>query len=950
MTSNKANQVGLVTGIHGTAAAVALALSGNPAVAQTDGASADDQAVEEIIVTGSRLVRRDFSAPSPITSIDIDAIKFSGQAMLEEALNKLPQLVPSFSRTANNPGDGTARLDLRGLGSNRTLVMLNGRRLASAGIGSSVDVNTMPQALMQRVEVITGGATTVYGSDAVSGVINFITRTDFDGIGLDASAYTTEKGDSNIYDVNLTFGHQFANGKGNVTVFAGYYDREPLFMSERAISQVQWIETGDGELIPGGSSATPEGTIFSPRIDYGDGQGPVRTIFDENGNPRAFRIPEDLYNYAPVNYLQVPLTRYSGGLFFNYDVGDRAEFYTELTHARNENRQNLAPVPIFAGLEINLDNPVLTPATRQLFADNLFPTGPNTVAAFFGRRMLETGARIGDNINDFSRAVVGLRGELTENWEFDTWVIYNKADQEQNLLNAIRFSRVQQGLLVDPNTGQCFDPSNGCVPVDLFGPNRMSAEAVDFIRAPVLRSPISREQKSVSAFVRGELFATWAGPIQTAVGVEWREDEGSFKADDLLFEGDILGYFSDSPVNGKETVSEVYAEAIIPIAEGSAWADYLAIEVGGRYSEYKNAGSVDSWKAGLEWLPNETLRFRTMYQRSVRAPNLLEAFQESVSFGQFPYVQGDPSEDFCSASADPIGNGHRDKCILQGIPASEVGVWEATVGFPTESFGGGNPELTPEIATTFTAGVVIQPSGIPELQMSVDYFDLEVEDTIGDLVADIACFDPGNTEALFCDRVVRDPVTYNVAELRENKINKGVLRTSGFDTQLNWSTELGAGDLVVDVIWTHMLKNSFQETPFGTEWECAGRFGWPCWQAKEGATYARNRVTSNFNYNRDKLNVFVNWRWISSGEIPYDLIEEFQGPQDFVITEVKDFNIFDLGFGYSVTDNIVARLLIANVTDRSAAFMGDFGINANTDPGVYDIFGRSYTLSVSLQY
>ncbi|MEN8261714.1 MAG: TonB-dependent receptor plug domain-containing protein [Pseudomonadota bacterium] len=250
----------------------------------------------------------------------------------------------------DNPGNGTAQVDLRGLGSNRTLVMLNGRRLASAGIGSSVDINSLPQSLIERVEVITGGATTVYGSDAVAGVVNFITRNDFEGFGLDASAYTTEQGDSTTYDVSFTYGHQFS--KGNVTVFGGYYDREPLFQGDREFTQVAWVDFG-GELFPGGSSATPSGTLFSPRIDFGDGQGPVRTYFEDNGDPRAFVIPDDLYNYAPVNYLQLPLQRYMGGVLASFDEqlsGKRArEAALRGAEAGAERRLPDQPVAAFSG-------------------------------------------------------------------------------------------------------------------------------------------------------------------------------------------------------------------------------------------------------------------------------------------------------------------------------------------------------------------------------------------------------------------------------------------------------------------------------------------------------------------------------------------------------------------------------------------------------------------------
>ena len=942
------------------AAAVAMALAQSPATAQTNEVSDDDtQAIEEIVVTGSRLLRRDFSAPSPISTISRETLAFSGQATLETALNKMPQITPDFDRTSNNPGNGTARINLRGLGSSRTLVMLNGRRLGSAGIGSSVDINSLPQALMERVEIITGGATTVYGSDAVAGVVNFITRTDFDGFGLDASAYATEKGDSNIYDINLTYGHQFANGKGNVTLFGGYYDREPLFQSEREFTQFAWFDIGGGEVVQGGSSATPQSTMFTPRIDYGDGQGPVRTIFDQSGDLRAFIFPDDFYNYAPVNYLQVPLTRYSGGVFLNYDLSNNLEGYAELTHTRTENRQNLAPVPFFEVLVFNLDNPLLTPATQQLFADNLFPAGPNMVAGFFGRRMLETGPRIIDNTSDYSRLVAGLRGELTENWDFDAWVIYNKADQDEQLLNAVSFSRFQQGLLVDPLTGQCFDTSNGCVPVNMFGEGNMSPEAAEFVKSRPLDNPTSRTQKSFSAFVRGDLFATWAGPIKTAFGVEYRSDEGSFKADDLIFAGDILGYNGNAPVNGKETVAEVYVEAIVPLAEGAAFADYLALELGARYSDYKNAGAVDSYKVGFEWLPNQSIRVRGMFQRSVRAPNLFEAFQEQFTAAVFPFVFASSDQDPCSASADPMGSGNVDKCVLTGLPMSEIGTFEATVGFPTTFLAGGNPLLKPEEAETFTFGAVFTLDALPNLQFSVDYFDLRVEDTIGGLVAELACFDPANTSGEFCNHMSRDPVTFNLIEFFEPQVNKGVLKTSGIDTQINWSTELPAalsvGDnsagLVVDLIWTHMQENNFQETSFGTVFECAGKFGPPCNFGKDGTTYPSDRVTTNFNYQSGNFNVFLNWRWISGTDNAAPMLPNNAGDPDLVlaIPDISTRNYFDLGFGYRFSENIVARLAIANLTDTNPPFMAN-AADVNTDAHMYDLFGRSYTLSVSLQY
>ncbi len=514
-------------------------------------------------------------------------------------------------------------------------------------------------------------------------------------------------------------------------------------------------------------------------------------------------------------------------------------------------------------------------------------------------------------------------------------------------------------MLVDPLTGQCFDPSNGCVPVNMFGENNMSAEAAAFVKSRPLDNQTSRTQKSFSAFVRGELFGTWAGPIKTAFGVEYRSDEGSFKADDLIFAGDILGYNGDAPVIGTETVSEVYAEAIVPLADGAAFADYLALELGARYSDYKNAGAVDSYKAGFEWMPNPSVRIRGMFQRSVRAPNLLEAFQEQFS-GVFPFVNASPDQDPCSASANPVAAGNTDKCVLTGLPASEIGTFEATVGIPTTFINGGNPDLTPEVAETFTVGAVFTLEALPNLQVSIDYFDLNVEDTIGGLVADVACFDPANTSGEFCNHISRDPVTYDIIEFFEPQVNKGVLSTRGFDTQINWSTELpsalaigdNSADLVVDLIWTHMQENNFQETSFGTVFECAGKFGPPCRFGKGGTTYPSDRVMTNFNYLSGNFNLFLNWRWISGTDNAAPLLAENVGDPDLVlaIPNIGSRNYFDLGFGYRFSENIVARLAIANLTDTSPAFMADATFGPNTDPGMYDLFGRSYTLSLSLQY
>lgn len=944
----------VVTGIG-----VALAIIGFHGVvlAQDNSAPADDVefeeiGIEEIIVTGSRLRRRDFSAPSPITSIDSDQIRNSGQPNLEAALNQMPQVTPGISRSTNNGSNGTAEVDLRGFGAGRTLVMLNGRRVAASGIGSAVDINSLPQALIERVEIITGGATTVYGSDAVSGVVNFISRSDFDGFGIDASAYMTEQGDSNTYDINLTYGHNFSNGRGNLTLFAGYLDREELLADQRELTSVPWFDTWEGELIVGGSGRVPEGAVLFPAYDFG--AGPSWTIFDPDGNPREFLDPEDRYNWAPWNYIQTPLERYSAGLFLNYDLAEAHELYVEAAYTNNRHRGVLAPVPAGDFFVFNTDNPIMTPATRQVF-ETFIPVGPNLVTAFIFKRFEEFGPRIVENEKDNLRVVVGMRGDAWSDWEYDAWVTYTDSDEPELQRNDGSYSRFQQALLVDPVTGQCFDPSNGCVPANWFGAGNLSPEAVEFLRLPPLENRTRREQMLASAFVRGRLFDTWDGAVESAFGVEWRRDDGSFFADDYLFSNDTLGFRPTASVFGTEEVIEVFGEMLVPLADTRPFADYLALEIGARYSDYKNAGESETWKVGFDWRPIGSLRFRGMFQRSVRAPNLLEAFQEqgveTRTFAQ------SPEDDPCSAVSNPVAAGNVDKCIATGLPADQIGVFNASP-LDASYYFGGNPDLAPEEADTLTLGVVIAPDVLGNFQLAIDYFELELDGAIGSLAPIGACFDSANTGNIFCDQIKRDPLSFNVTEVDNTNINTGLSRTTGFDTQANFGFELpgwlavsdGFADLDVSVIWTHVRELSTQNSPFGSSLDCAGYYGWPCWN--NGLTHPTDRVTTNLVYTSGNLAANLTWRWTDKVKNAAPLRSgDFGFPNpDLAIPYVEAKNYIDLGISYRFSENIEAYLMVANLTDTEAPNMANAVFDQNTDTSLYDIYGRSYTLAFSLNY
>ncbi|NIP17208.1 MAG: TonB-dependent receptor, partial [Xanthomonadales bacterium] len=367
-----------------------------------------------------------------------------------------------------------------------------------------------------------------------------------------------------------------------------------------------------------------------------------------------------------------------------------------------------------------------------------------------------------------------------------------------------------------------------------------------------------------------------------------------------------------------------------------------------------------TWKIGLDWRPGPGFGFRTMLQRAVRAPNFQEAFSEQVFWDDFLVID-DPTSDPCSAASDPVGDGNIEKCIATGLPADQVGVFEASQ-FPTRFISGGNPDLEPEVADTLTMGFVFTPESIPDLQVSVDYFDIQIEGEIGSLAAMEACFDPANTENLFCNQIIRDPVTYNVSEIREFNINRGLLRTTGIDTQVNYSMQLppsldigGAGaDLFVNVVWTHVKELSGQNTPFSTVVDCAGTFGWPCTQRLDGMTWPTDRVATRLSYISGDFAANLNWRWIGETDngayIGAPLVGIPVSELDLAVPDVAERNYFDVSFSYAFSDHVMALLTVANLTETDPPLMADWVWDKNTDTRMYDIFGRSYTLSLSFDY
>jgi iron complex outermembrane receptor protein len=910
----------------------------------------DEYFLEEVIVTGTRIARRDFNTPSPLTTIDSDVIAFAVQPTLEDTLNQMPQVFPSFGRASNNPGGGVATVDLRGFGTGRSLVLLNSRRVAPSDTGNEVDLNNIPRLLIQRVEIITGGTSTVYGSDAIAGVVNFITKSDYTGFGVEAGFSITEEGDGKTYDLSLAYGHDFSNGHGNITFYANWLERKPLFAGARESTRVAYFDDWEGNLVEGGSSRTPAGRVNSPSADLGD--GPVQVTFNPDGTPREFISPDDLYNYQPVNYLQIPLTRYAVGAMGHYDLSPDFEGYFEASFIRNESSNNLAAVPAQLFLEINLDNPVLVPEAQQLFTD-YYSCAPNLACISFSRRLLEVGPRIVDFERDYSRVLAGFRGELGKGWDIDAWITYTDFSAVYYLRNDVSRSRFLQGMVVDSLTNECYDPSGGCVPLNVFGEGNLSAEGADFIRFTAFENVTERTNKLASVFVTGSPFEIWAGPLDIALGMEWRSDDTHFESDDALFTGDALGYGGFAPVDGVDKVFEIYGEALVPLLSGKAWVQNLDLEIGGRYSNYKLAGSVWTYKAGISWQVFDGLNLRAMHQRSVRAPNSAELFEEQGK-GEWVFV-GNNSLDPCSASSDPVGNGNVEKCIIQGLAEDQIGIFEAIPFYPVDFFWGGNPDLVPEVGKTWTVGSVITPTSLPNWQFTVDYFYLEVTDTIGEIESDLICFDPLNTGNVFCENLKRD-ASGNVFEISDLTSNRGLLETSGIDTQVQYQTDLPgwtafqdySASLMVNVYWTHVFSFKNQENPATEILECAGYFGWPC----QYRSYPANRVTTNFTYTSGPLELYLSWRWIDGMKNAAPKRSAIFGvpDPDLAVPVVKEKHYLDVGSAYTFRDRYQLRFIVSNLLGTKPPQMADQSWSNNTDEGLYDVFGRSYRVTLSAQF
>jgi outer membrane receptor protein involved in Fe transport len=925
---------------------------------------------EDIVVTGSRLIRTDLTAPSPIAVVDEALIRSAGNVTIENTLNQFPQLGGGNSSSVNNGGgSGILTANLRGLGASRTLVLVNGRRFIPADSAGLVDLSTIPDALVSRTEIITGGASAVYGSDAIAGAVNFILKQDFEGFEGSYQYGQTFRDDGASHKIDLTFGANLGGGRGNVVVSGSYTKRDPVFQADRSFAQVPLGEV-NGKLVYSGSGNVPGtrvGLSSAQRaqlVGVAPPTGPCTAVtgivFGANGAPQAYCTPESSYNYAPFNYLLRPLERYQVSAIAHYEIADGVEAFAEAYYINTQNQSVLAPdsfVPITPGAPSQTllvpnyaTNPSLSPATRQFFIDNTAIFDPNNTGTASvvggGRRADELSTRDNYYERNSLNLTAGLRGDFDiggGTWRWETFFQYQRNKSDTRTEGMISQTRLALGLDTVVNAqGQvvCRNAILGCVPVNIFGFNSITPQAGTFLTPPRVSSDLF-ERKVAGASLSGSLFDLPAGPVAIALGVEYRDDQyESFPSPlDLANE---YGAVSTRPTAGGYDVKEIFGEIGIPILSDRPFFHRLELEGAARFSDYSNIGSVFTWKVGGQWAPIDWVRFRGNYNRAIRAPNIGELFNPI-------------SEGFTSGT-DPCANNNKSAevrafCIAQGVPAADVDNFQqAALGFNLRS--GGNPNLEEERSKTLTLGVVVSPPFVSRLNITVDYFKVEVSNGIAAISANQTvtdCFANRNLASPTCQAITRLP-NGQIDTVSTQQANLASIKAEGLDVQLDYQIPLspglsvggGSATVTLQAIGSWLFESSRQVLASQAPLDCAGRFGNGC--IGTGAFGVPDfKLNLSATYNSDPLTVRLAARQIGRFEL-------YPGATN-VVKKASAQWYADLSAAFRITKEFEINGGINNLFDNKPPILGvNLSGDANTDPSLWDVVGRRFFVGARVRF
>ncbi len=960
--------------------------------------------IEEITVTGTRITVPGVESSSPIYSVDSSEIELQQQPEVERILRLLPITKPDDGQNVNNGTVGTATIDLRGLGSQRNLVLIDGKRVTPYNYDGIIDTSTIPTALIDRIDIVTGGASAVYGSDAISGALNFIMKRDFEGVDLRGYYSVTDKNDGDVRNLALTVGSNVADGRGNVVMSLNWSERESVLLGDRPLGQLG-IDTASGagyaEFLAGeGPTPAPAGCGGPGSVVSGGSTTTVPTRIAIGGRPALGQFRDDgtlaadcsVFNFNPFNYYQTPLERFGASALAHFEINEHAEVYTRINLSSTNVRQQIAPSGVFGSTFFTpLANPLMSDQARTAIISqaeldrvaglvNIAGTpDPNTPGNFlfenwrdlnsngvvdaaddlllqYRRRTVEFGERSTGYDNNTFQLVLGMRGSLVGEWDYDLSFQHGESDRVNIDAGYTNLEHIENALnVVDMNgVPTCRTGGSACVPLNLFGGyGSITPEMAAYSSATALEQQ-NYQQTIYTGSVSGPINALqfpWADtPVAVSVGAEYREefavttpDECKKQAPDSCLGGaggNVL------PIEGGFDVTEFFGEAIIPIASGKTGLQQLDLELGFRASDYNPSGSNETWKAGFSYRPVESLRFRAMLQRAVRAPNVGELANPNVT--SLRNAQYDP----CSVgNPNPIDATLEARCIATGMSAVQVGAVEDIVSGQVDTYEG--TDLTqlpePETADTLTAGFVFTPDfemgSVGGVVLSVDYYDIDIQDIIGIFGAQEVldgCYVAGLDSE--CDKINRigGTLTLPGAGIELFTTNLVSLQAEGLEFGLTMAVEMGRfGDLDISANYNQYLTQESQSASFIPVTDCLGYYGTTC----EGPLPESRWIQRTSWHFMDDFTVSYLWRHIGSVSVePTEMAATYSAFRKIDSTEYVD-----LAATWQVTDQINLSAAIQNLFNQDPPVVGneaaDTSSNSgNTFPSMYDTIGSVYTV------
>jgi len=852
-------------------------------------------ALDEVVVTGSRIKGSELDSASPVTIIGAEVIYDSGISNVEDILQQMTASAGPAGNSTNaywtSNGYGTAQTNLRGLGINRTLVLLNGRRIVNGGTGanSSVDLNMIPTALIERIEVLKDGASAVYGADAVAGVVNIITKKDFNGAKLDVKYGATTQSDGENTEVNFTFGGDY--DKGNIAVNLSFVDTGLVLQSDRFPCPV--FEDA-GELVCFGSSTTVGGRahfLDGTEIQFNQVSGGDGDFYEPyNGAQHGF-------NWFPFLNAVSPTERINVSAFGTYEVSDSLNVFTEILYANRQGDQIVTPrrirtTPVSAAFPHN-------PTGQDLFIKN--------------RRMVEMGAPYFFQETDTVRVVAGLEGSMDNGWSWDASANYGRNTGRDGWTFDIDHDRVSQTL----DETICSTAPGAAIPCgDYFGVDELTPELLEYIKYRREGSGGNR-MLSVSANLYGTVMSLPAGEVGFALGAEDRSEKGWRDPDST-----VLKNGGESAISGSSDVTEVYGEMSIPLLADAPLAQNLDLTLAARWSDYDAFGSNTTYKLGVVWTLNDQLTFRSVVSTAFRVPTISE---QEGSTNQENLITIDP----CEGATGVIAT----NCAADGVPAGFI-----QNGTTVLTGVGGNPLVEPEDADTVTVGIVFEPAFLEGFSATIDYFDIKIDNAINAVDGSDQlrlCYTDPTVYAEFCNSFIRDSITSQVVFLNKRPVNAANEQVTGIDYAFNYNREIAGFDSSFSILATNLLTHENQANPAAEVEILRGKI------TADRGSFAKWRMNMSAKVYAEKWSAGWSVRMIGEADD-----ENGGGP---IGSSVDNIFYHSLHYSYDVSEKLKLSLGVDNLFDEEAPFITSWN-DANTDVFTYDLMGQRWYMQASYAF